>query len=431
MDDRKTIPPIVPEALHDGVRVVAMSDVGCVRQENQDFMGWFSVEGAQLLVVADGMGGHSGGFEASRIAVDKIRQTFVELGASGNPVTVLAEAVRRANAGVREVAGASPHMKGMGTTVVMALVRDGQAWLAHVGDSRCYLVREGRATLLTVDHSRVNRMVAAGLLTPEAAENHPMGHILERSIGADDQVEAEVTSKPLQLLQGDRLILCSDGLWGLVKGPEIAVAFTGQELRPSVEKVIALALDRGADDNTTVGALEVVDGLVADQGDSPPGADETRRVPAAASTTQVAELSDRRPASPPDSAAATGVGFLLAVLFLGVVAVILIVVGLKLLGGDGPGQEPAATAQSEADVPDEPTPEPTAPAREAAPDSDKAKQGAAGAEREDVTQPPRKPLPPPGLGGQLTLPRPGAAVNAATWWDRWWLQKQALMRSGE
>jgi PPM family protein phosphatase len=402
MDDRRTIPPIVPETLHDGVQVVAMSDVGCVREENQDFMGWFSVEGAQLLVVADGMGGHSGGFEASRIAVDKIRQTFVELGASEASVPLLTEAIRRANAGVREVAAAAAAMRGMGTTVVMALVRDGQAWLGHVGDSRCYLVREGRATLLTMDHSRVNRMVAAGLLTAEAAEDHPMGHILERSVGADDHVEAEVTGKPLQLVVGDRLVLCSDGLWGLVKGPEIGELFTGRDLRASVEAAIQLALDRGADDNTTVGSLEVVEGLGLGATGSPPGADETRRVPTTPGTEQLPELSDpgSRPAAA--DAAATGIGFLVLVGLLTAVAVVLIAVGWRLLGTDGGTATPAGSAVEQEDE-GAATPEVTIDPLEGS----KVKQGATaprpgattspapGAEPAATAAPPVKPAPSP------------------------------------
>ena len=434
MDDRKTIQPIVPETLHDGVRVVAMSDVGCVREENQDFMGWFSVEAAQLLVVADGMGGHSGGFEASRIAVDKIRQTFVELGPTHSPVAVLGESVRRANAGVREVAASSSAMRGMGTTVVMALVHDGEAWLAHVGDSRCYLVRDGRATLLTMDHSRVNRMVAAGLLSPEAAEDHPMGHILERSVGADDRVEAEVTPKPLQLFRGDRLVLCSDGLWGMVKGHEIGDLFTGQDLRASVEAAIQLALDRGADDNTTVGSLEVVEGLAEDEVESPAGADETRRMPTASPTSQVPELQDGQQERPAAGAAATGIGFALLVGVLTVVALVLVVIGWRLLHTEEtPPAPPDATGQQGAPEAAKPTPapsgssdtarqqavpEPAKPAPTSAPtdaarqqpepeaskpppstsprdevDGDKAKQGAAGSGRESAAGPAATPAP--------------------------------------
>lgn len=414
MDDRKTIPPIAPEALQDGLRIVAMSDVGCVREENQDFMGWFSVEGAQLLVVADGMGGHSGGFEASRIAVDLVRQSFAELGATGAPREVLAEAVRRANARVREVAAASPLMRGMGTTVVMAMVRDGQAWLAHVGDSRCYLVRDGRATLLTMDHSRVNRMVAAGLLSAEAAVDHPMGHILERSIGATDDVEAEVSPKPLELLRGDRLMLCSDGLWGLVRGPEIGSLFTGRTLSESVEGAIALALERGADDNTTVGALELVEGPTQEVSSDLPEAAETRRMPAAppATTSQVPELSEGGRSAAPEVAAATGVGFILLVVFLGLAAVILVGVGLKIISGDEPTPTPTAAADPEVQPQTAQPAKPTPPVTEPDPDPAKAKQDAVGSEREEGA----KPLPSVTGAHQVT----GPSEPTSDLWERVW-----------
>jgi protein phosphatase len=237
-----------------------MSDVGCVRDENQDFMGYFRRGEDQLLLVADGMGGHSGGFEASRVAVDFIGTAFAEADGSQSPGEILASSILAANAAVRQVAANNPLLEGMGTTVVAAIVQNGIATFAHVGDSRAYLIRDGQAILITLDHSRIFRMLEAGMVHAGQIDDHPMGHILERSIGSSEIVDVEVGAQGIQLRQGDRLVLCSDGLWGLVNDPEIAQVFSGQDLKAAVEESIGMALARGADDNTTVGALEVVEG---------------------------------------------------------------------------------------------------------------------------------------------------------------------------
>jgi serine/threonine protein phosphatase PrpC len=260
MEDRKTIPPIAPADLRAGCRVVAMSDVGCVREENQDFMGYFRRGESQLLIVADGMGGHSGGFEASRVAVDVLGSAFAEAPPEQSPESLLRESILAANAAVRNVASSNPLLEGMGTTIVVAIVQDGKAYLAHVGDSRAYLIRDNKAILLTLDHSRIFRMLEAGMVHAGQIDDHPMGHILERSIGSNAVVEVEVRTEPVTLQAGDRLVLCSDGLWGMVKDPEIAALFHKENLAEAVEHSIGMALARGADDNTTVGALEVVDG---------------------------------------------------------------------------------------------------------------------------------------------------------------------------
>jgi PPM family protein phosphatase len=386
MSDRTTIPTIAPEELHDGYRVVAMSDVGKVREENQDFMGHFSVEGAQLLVVADGMGGHSGGFEASRIAVDQVREAFVELAADGEPRTVLGKAAIRANAAVRTAASTNAEMRGMGTTLVMALVEGDRAWLAHVGDSRCYLVRAGEATLLTVDHSRVNRMVEAGLLTPEAAENHPMGHILERSIGATDDIEAEVRDKPLRLVRGDRLVLCSDGFWGLVGGAEIGPIFAAEDLQEAVQEGIRLALERGADDNTTIGALEAMDVGQAEAQAVPVSAGQVLRDRSEASRTlpPTARIKSLvQPTSQPEPAAAAGAGatVVVAVLVMLLAGVLMVVAGIRLVRGSAdPGDEPS----TEASTPDEASPEAPTDEADVDPDAEKGRREKMGDVHQEV-----------------------------------------------
>ena len=237
-----------------------MSDVGRVREENQDFMGYIRHRSRQLVVVADGMGGHSGGFEASRIAVDVLARTLEQSEESAEPAEVLRLGIQAANDAVRQAAASNELFAGMGTTLVAALIEGGQVWIAHVGDSRCYLVREGKSLLLTLDHSRLFRMLESGMITAEQLDDHPMGHILERSVGANESLDVGIRETPITLQMSDRLVLCSDGLWSLVTDAEVAEVFEEVELQPAVERVIGMALARGADDNTTVAAVEVIEG---------------------------------------------------------------------------------------------------------------------------------------------------------------------------
>lgn len=257
MTDRTVVPPILPDEPHEGIRVVARSDVGCVREENQDFMGWFVSGPRQLLVVADGMGGHSGGYEASRISVQTIGEVFSE-DPTREPSELLEAAIKAANERVRAVATENSELRGMGSTAVLALIEDHTLHVAHVGDSRAYLVRAGEAVRLTRDHTQVNRMVAAGLIPEAHADGHPLGHILDRSVGSGPDVDVEV-AEPLDLEPHDRVLLCSDGYTGLVSDHEVGQHFLpATNLDDSVRSGIELALRRGAPDNTTIAAVAVV-----------------------------------------------------------------------------------------------------------------------------------------------------------------------------
>ena len=294
MTDRTVVPPIVPDEPYEGLRVVARSDVGCVREENQDFMGWFQAGPRQLLVVCDGMGGHKGGYEASRIAVAAIGQVFAE-DPTRAPGELLDAAITSANERVRAAAAEDPDLRGMGSTAVAILVEDGRGWVAHVGDSRAYLVRAGRPERLTRDHTQVNRMVAAGLIEPHEAEDHPLGHILERSVGSSPDVQVEVRDEPLALEPHDRVVLCSDGYCGMVRDHEVGVHFRPDVgLDDSVRTAIELTLARGAPDNTTVAAFAVVSDEPVPQVEPPAppppyeGPEREPELPAAAKALMVA-----------------------------------------------------------------------------------------------------------------------------------------------
>jgi protein phosphatase len=220
---RIAAPPLVT------VQVEGQTHPGRVRSGNEDALAVESPASERaralgtLLVVSDGMGGHAAGEVASRIVVDTIPDVYYRQAAPGRArpvVEALANAVVEANAAIFAEAQRNPERAGMGCTVVAAVVRGDDLVVAHVGDSRAYLVRGGRIRRLTRDHSWVAQQVDEGILTPEQAERHPHRSLLTRALGRDASVEVEVTRFALQV--GDTLILCSDGLTATVRDAEIA-----------------------------------------------------------------------------------------------------------------------------------------------------------------------------------------------------------------
>jgi PPM family protein phosphatase len=241
---------------HLVVRAALRSDVGLVRSENQDFGTYTTAQeeleshpGGRLLIVADGMGGHRGGATASRLAAETVKAQFLGSETSDIP-TALRESLTRANARIFAEAQANPELRGMGTTTSVLAVRGEQGWLAHVGDSRIYLVRNGEIQQLTDDHSLVATMVREGLLTSAEAETHPRRNVLQRSMGVAEDVEVDLRG-PIELQPGDTFILCSDGLHGLVKEPELKEIAT-RPIEVAADEFLRKALERGAPDNVTV-----------------------------------------------------------------------------------------------------------------------------------------------------------------------------------
>lgn len=257
------------------VRAVLRTDVGLVRSENQDFGTYttpteekVSHAAGRLLVVADGMGGHRGGATASRLAGETVKAQF--LGSETSDIaSSLRDALSRANARIYSEAQSNPELRGMGTTTSALAVRGEHGWLAHVGDSRIYLVRGDSIRQLTDDHSLVATMVREGLLTPQEAEVHPRRNVLQRSMGVADDVEIDVRG-PFQLQEGDTFILCSDGLHGLVKDEELKSIAQGP-IDEAADEFLRRALARGAPDNVTVIVARV------EAGDSQDPYDETQK----------------------------------------------------------------------------------------------------------------------------------------------------------
>jgi serine/threonine protein phosphatase PrpC len=245
-----------------GVQAVLRTDVGLVRSENQDFGTYttpreesLSHPGGRLLVVADGMGGHRGGATASRLAGETVKAQY--LGSETYDIAqALRESLTRANARIFTEAQANPDLRGMGTTTSALVVKNNQAWFAHVGDSRIYLVRGDEIRQITEDHSLVASMVREGLLTPKEAETHPRRNVLQRSMGVGEDVEIDV-SGPFPVQTNDVFVLCSDGLHGLVKEPELK-QIAGLPIDQAATEYVRLALSRGAPDNVTVIVAKIV-----------------------------------------------------------------------------------------------------------------------------------------------------------------------------
>lgn len=225
-----------------------------LRDDNQDSHGVFELPEFTLGLVCDGMGGHVGGAQASNLAVRTIQETLRTL--SGLPAAeALSEAVQKANLAIYEAARRNHRLTGMGTTVVACILQRDTAVVAHVGDSRAYLVRNGTVQLLTRDHTMVNLFVDAELLSPEDAATHPEAHVLSRSLGVERQVDVEV-SDPFQLEQGDVIFLCSDGVHGVVTDWELANVDWRQP-HAGVRQILQIVESREGDDNASAVVLRL------------------------------------------------------------------------------------------------------------------------------------------------------------------------------
>jgi protein phosphatase len=247
------------------VRIVSAgsTDVGRIREHNED--SHLLVDALGLYVVADGMGGHLGGQTASSLAVKTVGETLegceqaISTGAGVNPLEsspvprLLADAVRAACAAIFDAAQNDPDLQGMGTTVTALMCRADRAFIAHVGDSRCYLQRRDRIIQITDDHSLVNEQIKAGLLTREQARQSRLKNIITRSVGFEKDVAVDTFALPLQV--GDRFLMCSDGLANFVDDTEIGIALATMPLAEVPKAMIDLANERGGDDNITVVCL--------------------------------------------------------------------------------------------------------------------------------------------------------------------------------
>ena len=244
--------------------LAGMTDQGRVRANNED-SGWVD-QAKGLVVVADGIGGHRSGEKASTLAVSSIREHFDRLSASQSTGEVtagrfsdetrrLAFCVKLANQAIFEAARQNPDDKGMGTTCTAAIIRNGRLGLAHVGDSRCYLVRRGVMTQLTEDHSLATHQARQGVPLPEATAAASQ-NILTRALGTEAEVTVDIDEHPL--FPGGRLMLCSDGLDKEVKEDDLLrTVLSTDDPEDLVRRLIDQANAAGGHDNITVAAARL------------------------------------------------------------------------------------------------------------------------------------------------------------------------------
>ena len=242
------------------LRYAAMSDVGPVRKNNQDS----GYAGPHLLVVADGIGGQAAGDLASSLVVHTVRRLDAP---AEDVLEALAGAVLRANDRLAEAIEDDPTVDGMGTTLTAVIVDADKVGLAHIGDSRGYLLRDEALTRLTTDHTFVQSLIDEGRITEEEAKTHPHRSLIMRALDGRHSVDADL--QVLDLRPGDRLLLCSDGLSGYVDEPTMAAALGNGSIEDSTAELVRLALDARTTDNVTCVVGEIVDDEEAPAQDEP------------------------------------------------------------------------------------------------------------------------------------------------------------------
>jgi serine/threonine protein phosphatase PrpC len=236
-----------------------LSDVGRVREGNEDYLGHVAPDTSErarhhgwLFVVADGVGGHEKGEVASRTAVETVLEGFREAPRSQPLSGLLQSLVQRANARVLDAGMNS----GMATTLVACALRYDRAVIAHVGDSRCYLIRQRAATVLTRDHTIAHEHARLGLLSAEEVRESETRHVLSRSLGTGLSVNVEMSDH--QVFPGDTLLLCSDGLHGALAPQDIAtVVGETADLDRGVRRLVELANERDGSDNVTAQMIRI------------------------------------------------------------------------------------------------------------------------------------------------------------------------------
>ncbi len=236
------------------MKISAGTDIGMTRSSNQDSYAIGELPGGAWAVVCDGMGGHAGGSIASEIAVEKIsdciKSNFRKGMSSASVRNVLESAIVCANGDIFDRAHKEPELKGMGTTAVVVVCIDGNAVIAHVGDSRCYHITGETITQVTKDHSLVQEMLDAGVITPEEAVNHPRKNIITRALGGSYD-DVEVDFEDIFLSSGDLLLLCSDGLTNHVPDDALLENLSGEDFHNFADRLIKLANVNGGSDNIT------------------------------------------------------------------------------------------------------------------------------------------------------------------------------------
>ena len=237
-----------------------ITDTGRKRRRNEDAY----VCEPPLFAIADGMGGAQAGEVASRLAAAALKESGADTGGEERVTDLIQEANRR----VYDRSSRDPNTSGMGTTITVALVEDGHVAFGHVGDSRAYLIRDGRMEQVTEDHSLVNELMKSGKLSPEEAEAHPQRSVITRALGTDPDVDVDTFT--IDARTGDLFLLCSDGLTDMLDEAAILelVERNRSDIDAALKALVKAANRSGGEDNITVVAFEIADGVMARDGDT-------------------------------------------------------------------------------------------------------------------------------------------------------------------
>jgi len=251
--------------IRPGVELASLTDVGCHREKNEDsYAYWeaaddtsFSALG-RLAIVADGMGGHEGGQIASRMAVETFPNAYAA-SSDPDPQKRLLGALNEAHRRIQQRAKEDLRLSSMGTTCTAFALVNARLYFVHVGDSRLYLLREGKLRILTRDHTLIGRLLENGLIRPEQAHDHPQKHVLTSALGVPNNQDMEIdfSAGPLPVQKGDVLMICTDGLWGQLDSDEIEQALGSQSPEATCRSLVQLAKDRGGPDNITLQVLRI------------------------------------------------------------------------------------------------------------------------------------------------------------------------------
>lgn len=236
---------------------ISITDVGKEREKNEDNLGYGKTPNGDVFVVCDGMGGHVGGQVASTIAVESIMEYFYTE-KKPNVISAIREAIEFANGKIIEKWMAQTDLKGMGTTVVVLVIQNENIYIGHVGDSRAYLQTKNKLYRVTKDHSYVQGLVDNGIITEAEAEVHPRKSELTKALGIKQDVISEITKTPLQLVNGDMMLMCSDGLSGMVNDLNIQMILSKNEPISKIGyELLEMALNAGGTDNITLHLFRV------------------------------------------------------------------------------------------------------------------------------------------------------------------------------
>lgn len=241
------------------MKIVARTDVGLIRDNNQDSYTAFELtESAVLAVVCDGMGGAAEGALASSLAIKAIKERITDRYFDGmsdlSIKSLIVSAIENANSNIFELSLTDEKYQGMGTTVVAAIITNSFVYVAHAGDSRAYKISDGALAQITTDHSVVQRMVDNGQITKEEAKDHPDKHIITRALGVDESIKVDFCQESFE--DEDIIILCSDGLTNYVGGEDILRLTDDGCYYDYANRLVDLANQNGGGDNVTVVAVQ-------------------------------------------------------------------------------------------------------------------------------------------------------------------------------